>query len=134
MLRFRRMRSLQKFASLHGSIHNHFNQERHLTLSLRDVEDLLHERGVDITHETVRVWWGRFGQVFAAEIRRARVDAMRALSEENRLAIFRLSSLIVLRPGCPALSRSVSNCPSRSPCHVPFRAEGAAKPERKNFL
>ena len=31
MLRFRRMRSLQKFAVLHGSIHNHFNQERALT-------------------------------------------------------------------------------------------------------
>lgn len=31
MLRFRRMRSLQKFAAVHGSIHNHFNQERHLT-------------------------------------------------------------------------------------------------------
>ena len=31
MLRFRRMQSLQKFPSLHGSIHNHFNQERHLT-------------------------------------------------------------------------------------------------------
>ena len=31
MLRFRRMRSLQKFAAIHGSIHNHFNQERHLT-------------------------------------------------------------------------------------------------------
>lgn len=31
MLRFRRMRSLQKFASLHGSIHNHVNQVRHLT-------------------------------------------------------------------------------------------------------
>ena len=31
MLRFRQMRSLQKFAALHGSIHNHFNQERHLT-------------------------------------------------------------------------------------------------------
>ncbi len=30
MLRFRQMKSLQKFASLHGSIHNHFNQERHL--------------------------------------------------------------------------------------------------------
>ena len=28
MLRFRRMRSLQKFASVHSSIHNHFNQER----------------------------------------------------------------------------------------------------------
>jgi len=31
MLRFRRMRTLQKFAALHGSIHNHFNQERTLT-------------------------------------------------------------------------------------------------------
>lgn len=31
MLRFRRMRTLQKFAAVHGSIHNHFNVERHLT-------------------------------------------------------------------------------------------------------
>ncbi len=31
MLRFRRMGSLQKFVALHGSIHNHFNQERSLT-------------------------------------------------------------------------------------------------------
>ena len=30
MLRFRQMRSLQKFASVHASIHNHFHQERHL--------------------------------------------------------------------------------------------------------
>ena len=30
MTRFRRMKALQKFASVHGSIHNHFNQERHL--------------------------------------------------------------------------------------------------------
>lgn len=30
MLRFRRMKSLQKFASVHASFHNHFNQERHL--------------------------------------------------------------------------------------------------------
>jgi putative transposase len=30
MLRFRRMRSLQKFVAIHGSVHNHFNQERHL--------------------------------------------------------------------------------------------------------
>ena len=28
-------------------------------LSLRDVEDLLHERGIDICHETVRFWWHR---------------------------------------------------------------------------
>src|ERR1022692_2014407 len=31
MLRFRRMRSLQKFDSVHASVHNLFNQERHLT-------------------------------------------------------------------------------------------------------
>ncbi len=30
-------------------------------LSLRNVEDLLHERGIDITHATVRFWWNRFG-------------------------------------------------------------------------
>ena len=30
MLRFRQMKALQKFASVHGSAHNHFNQERHL--------------------------------------------------------------------------------------------------------
>jgi putative transposase len=44
-----------------------------LSLSLRDVEDLLHERGIDISHETVRYWWSRFGAMFAAEIRRKRV-------------------------------------------------------------
>ena len=30
MLRFRQMKSLQKFASVHANFHNHFNQERHL--------------------------------------------------------------------------------------------------------
>jgi putative transposase len=47
-------------------------------LSLRYVEGLLHERGIDITHETVRFWWNRFGTIFAAEIRRNRVQAMRS--------------------------------------------------------
>lgn len=46
-------------------------------LSLRNVEDLLHERGIDVTHETVRFWWNRFGTIFAAEIRRSRTQAMR---------------------------------------------------------
>ena len=30
-------------------------------LSLRNVEDLLHERGVDLSYESVRYWWHRFG-------------------------------------------------------------------------
>ena len=49
-------------------------------LSLRNVEDLLHERGIDICHETVRLWWNRFGPMFAAEIRRKRVQKMRAVT------------------------------------------------------
>jgi putative transposase len=47
-------------------------------LSLRNVEDLLAERGIDISHETVRFWWNRFGPMFAAEIRKRRVVHMRA--------------------------------------------------------
>ena len=49
-------------------------------LSLRNVEDLLHERGIDICQETVRFWWNRFGPVFAAEIRRKRINRMRSYS------------------------------------------------------
>ena len=49
-------------------------------LSLRNVEDLLHERGIDVCHETVRFWWNRFGPMFAAEIRRRRIDRMRGFS------------------------------------------------------
>jgi putative transposase len=49
-------------------------------LSLRNVEDLLHERGIEISHETVRFWWNRFGPMFAAEIRRKRVQHLRAHS------------------------------------------------------
>ena len=41
-------------------------------LSLRQVEDLRSARGIDICHETVRYWWNRFGQLFAAEIRKRR--------------------------------------------------------------
>ena len=43
-------------------------------LSLRNVEDLLHERGVDISHETVRFRWHRFGPTLAAEIRKRRIE------------------------------------------------------------
>ncbi len=46
-------------------------------LSLRNVEDPLHERGIEVSHETVQFWWQRFGPRFAAEIRRTRVNGMR---------------------------------------------------------
>ncbi len=43
-------------------------------LSLRQVEDLLHERGIDISYETVRAWWNQLGPIFAAEVRKKRSD------------------------------------------------------------
>ena len=46
-------------------------------LSLRNVEDLLFERGIDLCHETVRLWWNRFGPMFAADIRRQRLSRLR---------------------------------------------------------
>ena len=43
-------------------------------LSLRHVEDLLFERGIELCHETVRYWWNRFGPMIAAEIRKQPID------------------------------------------------------------
>ena len=43
-------------------------------LSLRKVEDILFERGIDLCHETTRYWWNRFELMFAAKIRKRRVD------------------------------------------------------------
>ena len=42
------------------------------TLSFRDVEDLLAERGLDVSYETVRRWVLKFGPLFAKELRRRR--------------------------------------------------------------
>lgn len=47
-------------------------------LSLRQVKDLLHERGVNVRHETLRAWWNRFGSLFGADIKKPRSASMRA--------------------------------------------------------
>ncbi len=39
-------------------------------LSLRQVEDILHERGIDISHETIRYWWNKFGPLFSKQIKK----------------------------------------------------------------
>jgi putative transposase len=49
-------------------------------LSLRNVEDLLPERGIVVSHESVRFWWQRFGPIFASEIRQKRAQGMRSVS------------------------------------------------------
>ncbi len=39
-------------------------------MSLRQVEDILHERGIDICHETIRYWWNSFGHIFSREMKK----------------------------------------------------------------
>jgi len=50
-------------------------------LSLRDVEDLLHERGIDNCHKTVRHWVDRFGTYFTHNIRKSWSEGMRQRSQ-----------------------------------------------------
>ena len=50
-------------------------------LSLRNVEDLLFERGADLCHETVRFCWNRFGPMFAADIWGQRISRMRGYTQ-----------------------------------------------------
>jgi len=50
-------------------------------LSLRNVEDLLFERGIDICHETVCFMWNRFGPMIAADIRRQRISRMKRYTQ-----------------------------------------------------
>jgi len=47
-------------------------------LSLKNVEDLLHERGIDVSHESVRYWWHRFGPMIASEIKKPRIAGMKS--------------------------------------------------------
>ena len=42
------------------------------TMSYRDVEDLLADRGVDVSYEMVRLWVLKFGPVYARQIRKRR--------------------------------------------------------------
>jgi putative transposase len=53
----------------------------HFPLSLWNIKDLLHERCIEVSHETVGVWWQRFDSMFASEIRKREMGQMRALSD-----------------------------------------------------
>jgi putative transposase len=49
-------------------------------LSICNVEDLLHERGIEISRETVRYWWNRFGPTFASQIHKGLPGFVRVLT------------------------------------------------------
>ena len=70
-------------------------------LSLRQVEDILFERGIDICHETVRYWWNRFGPMFAAAIRKREVLEVFATKRRDRRAALKFLKRAMKRYGRP---------------------------------
>ena len=50
-------------------------------ISLRNVEDLLFERGIYLCHETVLFWWNRFGPMFAGNMRHQEVSATQGITQ-----------------------------------------------------
>jgi putative transposase len=94
-------------------------------LSLRNVEDLLFERGIDICHETARLWWNRFGPMFAAEIRKKRVDRMRANTQWR----WHLDEVYVKINGRDALPLAGGRT-ARAKCWNPSSPRFATRPRR----
>jgi putative transposase len=45
------------------------------SLSLRNVEEILAERGINVSYETVRFWWNRFGPLIANKLRKKRYSS-----------------------------------------------------------
>jgi putative transposase len=57
-------------------------------LSLRNVEDLLHERCIEISQETVRYWWNRFAPMFASQVHKGLAGFVRVLTRNYQQARF----------------------------------------------
>jgi len=59
-------------------IHRSVWLDFHFPLSFRDVEELLAERGIDVSYETIRRWILKFGLAIAANVRSRRVQPSRS--------------------------------------------------------
>jgi hypothetical protein len=101
-------------------------------LSPRNVEDLLHERGIEVSHEAVRFWWHRFGTMFAGEIRRRRIHGMRSTQWRWHLDEM-LASVHASVSNHFTSERSFYSPPSR-PDAPPLSPSGAVSARRKGQL
>ncbi|GLS22201.1 hypothetical protein GCM10007874_52180 [Labrys miyagiensis] len=81
------------------------------SLSYRDIEDLLAERGLDICYETIRRWIARFGPLFARET----APHLSEISE----AITSRSSAAVASLDCDPGVKSAAACPCRGSDELP---------------
>ena len=96
-------------------------------LSLRNVEDLLAERGIDISHETIRFWWNRFGPMFAAEIRKKRVAHLRRFPQWR----WHLDEVFVKINGSSVISGGRSITKARF--WKPWSRRSGTRPQRSSF-
>src|SRR5271169_4420315 len=103
------------------------------TLSLRDVEDLLAERGVAVSYETVRRWVNHFGPMIAADLRKRRlchvaVWRTRSVGASGFVRPLRLRSATCSSPsslaGVRSLADAVEPPPLRAPPTNPRRRAG----------
>ena len=75
-------------------------------LSFRDVEELMAQRGIDVSYETIRCWTIKFGPLIARRLKKRRVpptgrwhlDEMVCKIEMSRVGIFRLRLVILTAP------------------------------------
>ena len=77
-------------------------------LSLRNVEDLRHERGIDISHETVRFWWIRFAPMMAAEIMKKADAALVIFLQVNSPTDLAKQRLVRIRLTAPSTSKLIA--------------------------
>ena len=68
-------------------------------LSYRDVQELLFERGIDVSHETVRVWCAKFGPDLAEALRRRKLGRGRSWHlDEMRIMVGGVTRWLIVAP------------------------------------
>ena len=115
------------------------------TLSFRDVEDLLAERGITVSYETVRRWVNHFGPMIAADLRKRRpkpyttwhLDEVYLKISGRMVYLWRAVAKISLRSRCrlqhlqrptpPHFRSNASHFPRRGDEHVARGSHGCLK-------
>ena len=69
------------------------------TLSFRDVEELLAQRGIEVSYETVRCWTLKFGRFFGHNLRRPRP---KPTERRNKAAALKLLGRLLTKHGVHA--------------------------------
>jgi hypothetical protein len=95
------------------------------TLSVRDVEEMLAERGIDISYETTRYWALKFGRLFAQNLRR---------STPRPTGRWHLDEMVVKINGQRMWLWPSDSCPSTQPPTIPSTFSATSSPPARTEL